>query len=269
MNEDLKKELKLLLQEHAMFNNTLAEMVERNTSVYAIKQIEDEISSLDKKIKSVQEEIRANSPKECENKEEAKKSFYNEIKKPTLAKSVKIGKTNKTLDEDEKLKDVKRTNFYDSIKKSDFVPYDTPYNTLKKEEDKLKKQYPSIQPYNNVMFSNRFLVRFDNDVKLPEWYVRKVNFYLVGKELDISICDCLIERDGKKRPIITEFTNLFAPFRISIDHLDPTGVILYTERYHGCKVIEIIKGGLDYANDDMATIDLRIMYSDVTYETSN
>jgi hypothetical protein len=268
MNENLKKELKLLLQEHAMFNNTLAEMVEKNSSVYAIKQIEDEISLLDKKIKSVQEEIKINSPKECENKEEAKKSFYNEIKKPTLARSIKMKtakeELKKAVDDANGLLNKCKTNLYDSIKKSDFAPYDTPYNTIES-----KKQHQSIQPYNDVMFANRFLVRFDNGIECPEWYVRRVNFYPFGKELNISICDFLTERNGKKRPIITEFNNLSVPFRISIDHLDPTGVVLYTERYHGCKVIEHMKGDLDYANDDVATIELRIMYSDVTYEATN
>jgi len=260
--KNLKSVLKTKISEYEMLNKSLLEMIEKNSTKDALDLIRKEINETQNYINNLQSDIEVMTKQENDTKNEAKKSFYNEIKKPTLARSIKMKTAKDGLNKC-------NANFYDSIKKSDFAPYDTPYNSIKKEEDKPKKQYPSIQPYNDVMFSNRFLVRFDNDVKLPEWYVRKVNFYLVGKELDISICDCLIERDGKKRPIITEFTNLFAPFRISIDHLDPTGVVLYTERYHGCKVIEIIKGGLDYANDDMATIDLRIMYSDVTYETAH
>lgn len=247
MNEDLKKELKLLLQEHAMFNNTLAEMVERNSSVYAIKQIEDEISSLDKKIKRVQEEIRVNSPKECENKEELRKSFYEEIKKPSIPKSFRHKKTNKK-------------NLYDSIKKNDFATYDTPYNSLRKKSD------TPLTPYDKVNSANKFLVRFGTPFTIQEYYVRSVNFSPSDrKELFITLFDFITD-DNK--PIIAELNGQNIPFRISIDHLDPTGVVLYTERYHGCRIMETMKSDLDYSSDEKSTIKLRIEYSDLTYETS-
>lgn len=259
MNENLKKELKLLLQEHAMFNNTLAEMVEKNSSVYAIKQIEDEISSLDKKIKSVQEEIRVNSQKECENKEELRKSFYEEIKKPSIPKSFRHKKTNKK-------------NLYDSIKKSDFATYDTPYHSLGKEEvyDSNKfSVYTSgtpLTPYDNVNSANRFLVRFGTPFNIQEYYVRSVNFSPSDrKELFITLFDFITD-DNK--PIIAELNGQNIPFRISIDHLDPTGVVLYTERYHGCRIMETMKSDLDYSSDEKSTIKLRIEYSDLTYEAS-
>ena len=247
MNENLKKELKLLLQEHAMFNNTLAEMVERNTSVHAIKQIEDEISSLDKKIKSVQEEIRVNSPKECENKEELRKSFYNEIKKPSIPKSFRHKKTNK--------------NLYDSIKKNDFATYDTPYNSFGEKSD------TPITPYDNVISANRFLVRFGTPFNIQEYYVRSVNFSPSDKKVLLITLFDFITDDNK--PIIAELNGQNIPFRISIDHLDPTGVVLYTERYHGCRIMETMKSDLDYSSDEKSTIMLRIEYSDLTYETTN
>jgi len=251
-----------------MLNKSLLEMIEKNSTKDALDLIRKEINETQNDINNLQSDIEVMTKQENDAKNEAKKSFYNEIKKPTLARSIKIktekDELKKAVDDANGLLNKCKTNLYDSIKKSDFAPYDTPYNTIES-----KKQHQSIQPYNDVMFSNRFLVRFDNGIECPEWYVRRVNFYPFGKELNISICDFLTERNGKKRPIITEFNNLSVPFRISIDHLDPTGVVLYTERYHGCKVIEHMKGDLDYANDDVATIELRIMYSDVTYEATN
>lgn len=266
--ENLKKELKLKLSEHMMFNNTLAEMIEKNSSTTAIKQMEDEIDNLEKDIKKLQEDIRINSPKKNDNP-----SFYNHIKKPKLAKSVKIGKTNKTLDEEEKLKDIEKTSFYDAIEKSDFAHYDTPYNTLKKEDTyaekalAIKKSGKWSTPYDEAMSANRFLVRFEGNVKIPEYYVRKVSFSPSDrKEIFVQIFDFLTE-DG--RPVITEFNIQNMPFRISIDHLDPTGVVLYTERYHGCNVMEIMRSDLAYNLDEKSTMELRITYSDISYETNH
>lgn len=274
--EKLKKELKLKLSEHMMFNNTLAEMIEKNSSTTAIKQMEDEIDNLEKDIKKLQEDIRINRPKE-----EAKKSFYNEIKKPRLAKSVRINKAKKELkeavDEEQEMLD-KFTNFYDSIKKDVEYEKNTPYNekdnVLKYKELYEKacsfikdKKFPLVSAYDSAISANRFLVRFEGNVNVPEWYVRRVSFSPShAKEIYVQIFDFLTEDN---RPVITEFNNQNMPFRISIDHLDPTGVVLYTERYHGCHVITIIKGDLAYNLDEMSTMELRITYSDVSYETAH
>lgn len=276
--ENLKKELKLKLNEHTMFNNTLAEMVEKNSSITAIKQMEDEINKLEKEIKKLQEEIRINLPKKNDNS-----SFYNHIKKPTLAKSVKINPNIKDDEDDESFekdeKYVAKTSFYDSVKKNDFAPYDAPYNSFDENSLKYKelyekacsflkdKKFPLVSAYDDVISTNRFLVRFEGNTNVPEWYVRKVTFSPSDvKEIYIQIFDFLTEDN---RPIITEFNNPNISFRISIDHLSPTGVVLYTERYHGCHVIEIMKSDLAYNLDEKSTMELRITYSDVTYETAH
>ena len=266
--ENLKKELKLKLNEQLMLNNTLAEMFEKNSNARLIEDVEDEIYSLEKEIKKLKENIKINSPKKNDNA-----SFYNFIKKPRLAKSIKIGTPNKGVDEEEKLKDIKRTSFYDAIEKSDFAHYDTSYNTMKNEDAyaangvKIEENGKWHTPYDEAIGANRFLVRFEGNVKVPEYYVRKVTFspsYV--KEIFIQIFDFLTE-DNK--PIITKFNHQNSPFRISIDHLDPTGVVLYTERYHGCNVLEIMRGDLAYDLDEKSTIELRITYSDLTYETGH
>lgn len=278
--ENLKRELKLKLSEHMMFNNTLAEMIEKDSSTTAIEEMEDEIKALEKDIRRLQEMIRINRPKE-ETKEGAKKSFYNEIKKPKLAKTIRIKKKNgETFETEQEVSD-KVTSFYDAIEKNDFAPYDTPYNKLNEKGNDLKykemyekvssfikdKKFPLIDAFDGAMDTNRFLVRFEGNVNVPEWYVRRVSFSPSDrKEIYVQIFDFLTE-DG--RPIITEFNGQNMPFRISIDHLDPTSCVLYTERYHGCNVMEIIRGDLAYNLDEKATMELRITYSDVSYETNH
>ena len=251
-----------------MLNNTLAEMFEKNSSPLAIEEMEDEIKALEKDIKLLQEQIRINSPKKNDNS-----SFYNHIKNPKLAKSVKIGTAKKDDNEEEKLKDIKKTSFYDAIEKSDFARYDTPYNTLKKEDTYSAKAFATKKsgkwstPYDEAMAANRFLVRFEGNVKIPEYYVRKVSFSPSDrKEIFVQIFDFLTEDN---RPVITEFNNQNMPFRISIDHLDPTGAVLYTERYHGCNVMEIMRSDLAYNLDEKSTMELRITYSDISYETTH
>ena len=147
--------------------------------------MEDEIDNLEKDIKKLQEDIRINRPKE-----EAKKSFYNEIKKPRLAKSVRINKAKKELkeavDEEQEMLD-KFTNFYDSIKKDVEYEKNTPYNekdnVLKYKELYEKacsfikdKKFPLVSAYDSAISANRFLVRFEGNVNVPEWYVRRVSF---------------------------------------------------------------------------------------------
>ena len=274
--EILKKELKLRLSEHMMFNSTLAEMIEKNSSSTAIKQMEDEINELEKEIKKLQESIRINSSKKNDNS-----SFYNHIKKPTLAKSIRIKKKNREAFETEQEVTDKVTSFYDAIEKNEFAPYDTPYNKLNEKGNDLKdkemyekassfikdKKFPLIDAFDGAMDTNRFLVRFEGNVNVPEWYVRKVSFSPSDrKEIYVQIFDFLTE-DG--RPIITEFNNQNIPFRISIDHLDPAGCVLYTERYHGCNVMEIMRSDLAYNLDEKSTMELRITYSDVSYETNH
>jgi hypothetical protein len=122
-----------------------------------------------------------------------------------------------------------------------------------------------------VAYENRFLVRFGTPFTIPEWYVRRVAF-LRDKELSVTVFD-FIDTDTN-RPIIADILGMVnnadaLPFKISIDHLDPTGKLLYTERYHGCKIKEVYRNELCYEKDDISTIDMLITYSDVSYETSH
>ena len=273
--KNLKSVLKSKISEYEMLNKTLLEMVEKGSSKESIKDMRNAIDETQNYIKNLQMDIEDMELEE----EKTKDSFYNHIKKPTLAKSIKLKKAKdefkKTMEDGEEMLN-KLTSFYDSInkmKKSDFAPYDTPYNKLGKEDKyaadsvKVEKNGSFYSPYDEAMSANRFLVRFEGNVNVPEYYVRRVSFSPSDrKEIYVQIFDFLTEDN---RPIITEFNNQNMPFRISIDHLDPTGVVLYTERYHGCNVMEIMKSDLAYDLDEKSTMELRITYSDVSYETTH
>ena len=169
-------------------------------------------------------------------------------------------------------------NLYDSIKKEDYKPYDTPYNKLNFEDLYCLKflNTETKEKYLNetITAANRFLVRFSKPFKINEWLVKGVDFDSVyNKELLITMQDHLVTReDGSKYPIISELRSRISPddvFIISIDYLDRTGYTLYTERYHGCKIKDIIKSSLSYEAEGFNTIQLTVTFSDITYETSH
>lgn len=298
---DLKSALKTRMAEFEMLNKTLIEAIEKGSSEVTIDAIKEAIKDAEENIKTLRDWIETKTNE----KDEASKttySFYNEIKKPTLPRSIKIER-NKKLSEiknnldklENELKDLKETknNFFDGIKKStsskkldevikkdlssDYKPYDSPYNHLNYEDmyNETCKKLPVCSPYENVIGSNRFLVRFGTPFEIPEYYVRSVDFLnctsKYSRELGITLFNFVKDN---KRPIIAELLEKYnndesSLFNISIDYLDPTGVTLYTERYHGCKIVNVERDSVDYGNDDFNKISLTISYSDLTYETAH
>lgn len=290
---DLKSALKTRMAEFEMLNKTLIEAIEKGSSEVTIDAIKEAIKETEENIKALRDwiEEKTNEKESCE---KVNYSFYNEIKKPTLPRSVKAKKLfniKNDLDKLEKeLKDLKPTNnnFFDNIKKdtnskkldevikkdlsSDYKPYDSPYNHLNYEDiyNETCKKLPVCSPYENVIQCNRFLVRFGTPLDIPEYYVRSVDFK--SKHLVISIFNFIKDDE---HPIIAELLakkfngDMTSEFSISIDYLDPTGVILYTERYHHCHLLNVERDSVDYTRDDLNRILLTVSYSDVTYETSH
>ena len=291
----LKEMLNTRMSEYQMLNKTLIEMMEKGSSDTNIDLMKKDIAEKQEAIdtlkdwihQKVEEEITSKDIKAAENE-----SMYNSIKKkPRLAKSVKM-ETN---------------NIYDSIKKEtstpknygkedystacgitktkpsedkeygdDFAPYDSPYNHLHYEEEYKNKigivgYDKDGNVYNKVTAANRFLVRFGTQFTIPEWYVRRVAF-LRDKELSVTVFD-FIDTDTN-RPIIADILGMVnnadaLPFKISIDHLDPTGKLLYSERYHGCRIKEVFRNDLYYESDDINIINMTIHYEDVSYEVAH
>lgn len=290
---DLKSALKTRMAEFEMLNKTLIEAIEKGSSEVTIDAIKEAIKDAEENIKTLRDwiEEKTNEKESCE---KVNYSFYNEIKKPTLPRSIKAKKLfsiKNDLDKlENELKDLKPTNnsFFDNIKKdtnskkldevikkdlsSDYKPYDSPYNHLNYEDmySETCKKLPVCNPYENVIQCNRFLVKFGTPLEIPEYYVRSVDFK--NKQLIISIFN-FIKDD--KHPIIAELLarkfngDMTSEFRISIDYLDPTGVTLYTERYHHCHLVNVERDSVDYTRDDFNRILLTVSYSEVTYETSH
>lgn len=292
---DLKSALKTRMAEFEMLNKTLIEAIEKGSSEVTIDAIKEAIKDAEENIKTLRDWIEEKS-NEKESCEKVNYSFYNEIKKPTLPRSVKAKKLfsiKNDLDKlENELKDLKPTNnsFFDNIKKdtnskkldevikkdlsSDYKPYDSPYNHLNYEDmySETCKKLPVCSPYENVIQCNRFLVKFGTPLEIPEYYVRSVDFLYNNKELVITVFNFIKEN---KRPIIAELLarkfnrDMTSEFTISIDYLDPTGVTLYTERYHNCHLVNVERDSVDYTRDDFNRILLTVSYSDVTYETSH
>ena len=296
--EKAKSELKTKMNEYQMLNKTLVEMYEKGTSEIVIDTLKDDINETLDTINGLRDWIE----KETDKDEKAEYSFYDKIEKPKLAKSVKLASFGKSSDGscfsydtikksvekiNEDLKNDKvcgelnhpTNNLYDSVKKEDYKPYDTPYNKLNYKDlyclkflnTETKEQYLN----DTITATNRFLVRFSNPLKINEWLVKSVVFNSVyKKELLITIQDHLVTReDGSKYPIISELRGRTLPntslFNISIDYLDRTGYTLYTERYHGCRITDVIKSSLSYEAEGFNTIQLTVTFSDITYETSH
>lgn len=292
---DLKSALKTRMAEFEMLNKTLIEAIEKGSSEVTIDAIKGAIKDAEENIKTLRDwiEEKTNEKESCE---KVNYSFYNEIKKPTLPRSVKVER-NKKLSEiknnldklEDEVKNLRtiKNSFFDNIKKdtnskkldevikkdlsSDYKPYDSPYNHLN-YEDVYKKSCSNKLPYENVIQCNRFLVRFGTPLEIPEYYVRSVDFLYNNKELVITVFNFIKDN---KHPIIAELLarkfnrDMTSEFSISIDYLDPTGVTLYTERYHHCHLVNVERDSVDYTRDDFNRILLTVSYSEVTYETSH
>ena len=293
----LKEMLNTRMSEYQMLNKTLIEMMEKGSSDANIDLMKKNIAEKQEAIDTLKDWIQQKVEEETDKKEikaAEKGSMYDSIKKkPRLAKSVKM-ETNNIYDsikkETSKPKEYGKEDYStacgmtktkpseDKEYGDDFAPYDSPYNHLHYEEEYRKqnqvvKNFPLKDQYGDVTYSNRFLVRFGTPFTIPEWYVRKVSFFSTqGKELGISVFDFL--DTDTNRPIIADILGMVnnadaLPFKVSIDHLDPTGHVLYTERYHGCRIREIMRNELSYEEDDINTINMLITYSDVSYETAH
>lgn len=253
--DDLKSSLKSEMNQYQMLNNTLLEMFSRDSSEGAIKAVKQAMDETTENIKGLQTLIADEIEKE--NNKKPIYSFYDNVKKETTAKKIEM-----------------KPNLYDSIKKrgmEDFIPYDTPYNKLNYEEEYKKNSDNKLQVNDgtNVIRSNMFLVRFGDALNIQEWFVKGVNIHPFNNEVEVYVNNHIAEKKGRKYPILSEVFAQKNTFPLSIDYLDPTGVVLYTERYHGCRIIEVNRGGLDYTYDDINSFGIRMTYSEITYETAH
>ena len=284
--DDLKKSLKSRMNQYQMLNNSLLEMFERNSRIDVISDVRNALNETEDDIKNLQRLIEEKTQDERFKKEAEEKkverSLYDSIKKPTLKRSVKTEETC-----------AKKVSMYDNIKKDDaegepiFKPYDSPYNHLhyEKEYEKNSKDDSKVIHFlktttdckednckdtlycKDIARENLFLVRFSG-LNIKEWMVKEVA-YVTPYQISITIQDHIV--DG--RPIIADINAIIRDterkINISIDHLDETGHLLYTERFHKCRIFNQTRSNLDYTKNDFATITMLISINETTYETAH
>jgi hypothetical protein len=223
-----------------MLSKSLLEVFERNPLSKSINDIRDAINETTDDIRSLQKLI-------DEKNNEVKYSFYDAIKKPVEPEETTA----------------KKVSMFDCIKKNN-----SDDEMLKKNnsDDEYVKKISSTNPYEKVTRTNAFLVRF-NGLNIEEWMVRNVG-YLSKNQLGITIFDHVVNN----RPIIADINNLIVSDRkisIIIDHLDETGKVIYSERFHDCKIFNQMRNDLDYESSDFSTITMMVTFKEVTYETAH
>lgn len=241
--ENLKSVLKTKWNQLEMLNKSLKEMIEKDSTNEAIKTLRSAIDDTYDEMEDIKKELKKYSKKD-------KESLYDSISKHSRKS--------------------KEISMYDSIKK-DYGVYETPYNKLNYEEEYAKAENNKL-PLNGdtkIIKSSMFLVRFGNALNIQEWLVKGVNISPFNNEIIVYVNNHLAKKKGKEYPILSEVFAQKSTFPISIDYLDPTGLVLYTERYHGCRIIEVDRSGLDYTSDDINSFGIRMTYSEITYETAH
>ena len=269
------------INQHKMLNNTLCEMISRNSGSKAIEMMKAELDGIVTEMENINkdlEKLKNNSEepvtysyydkvtkdpkKSCfdekvEKEEKKEKGFYDSIVKQTKACQYK---------EAEDAKDGIKYNYeniYKSIKKYQ--------NEKKPSENDLTKEF--VEDLRNTADSrlqaNRFLVDLKAPLNIPEIMVRSVSFDPNDKRLSICIYDFVTEIDGKKYPILNILRYAPTSFSFTIKHLEADGKTQYTEYYTGCRVYEVFRDPIDYASDDFSKIQIFITYHDVVYEASN
>lgn len=274
----LKSLLWTRINQQKMLNNTLCEMMSKNSSKKSIEMIREDIDEIVKEINEINYDISRIGQKD----EDVTYSFYDNVKKDCSFEGVaekaakeaamekgfydSIVKQNKAVQfvEDEYKKEGKPTiryNYESIYKKNES---DANYN------DDLTKEF--VEDLRNTADSrlqaNRFLVDLKNPLNIPEIMVKSVSFDPQEKRVSVCIYDFVTDINGQKYPILQVLKYSPNSFNFIIKHLEADGKVLYTERYSRCHLMEIYRDPIDYASDDFSKMQLFISYQNVEYETS-
>ena len=274
----LKSLLWTRINQQKMLNNTLCEMMSKNSSKKSIEMIKEDIDEIGKEISEINYDISRVGKKD----EDVTYSFYDDVKKDCSFEGVaekaakeaamekgfydSIVKQNKTVQfvEDEYKKEGKpaiRYNYESIYKKNES---DVNY------KDDLTKEF--VEDLRNTADSrlqaNRFLVDLKGPLNIPEIMVKSVSFDPQDKRVSVCIYDFVTDINGQKYPILQVLKYAPNSFNFIIKHLEADGKVLYTERYSRCHLMEIYRDPIDYASDDFSKMQLFISYQNVEYETS-
>jgi len=274
----LKSLLWTRINQQKMLNNTLCEMMSKNSSKKSIEMIREDIDEVVKEINRINYDISRIGQKD----EDVIYSFYDDANNNKYVNSM----TEKACEEDKKSK-----GFYDSIVKQgkavQFVEdeykkegkptirynYESIYKKNESDanyNDDLTKEF--VEDLRNTADSrlqaNRFLVDLKDPLSIPEIMVKSVAFDPQEKRVSVCIYDFVTDFNGQKYPILQVLKYAPNSFNFVIKHLEADGKVLYTERYSRCHLMEIYRDPIDYASDDFSKMQLFISYQNVEYETS-
>jgi hypothetical protein len=244
---NVKKRLEMKINQHKMLMNTLHDLLRRdNVAGDTITLIKYEIDGTLKEI----EELRKESERE-ENTASSVNIFDSISKsKECCSSTCTCGHHTNT-----------GAGFYDRILKE---------NKPVQQPAIVQNVTPAKPTIKDAIFCNRFLVDL-TDLSVPVEMIKSVDFIDDSRSrIGVGIYDFLVKNKYETVPvaeIVERFKN--RKFTMTISHLDPTGVILYKEKYVGCIVSELLKSSLNYEESNPSTFNILINYDGVSYEAAN
>ena len=118
------------------------------------------------------------------------------------------------------------------------------------EEKEIKNQFENFKVFEPLK-TNRFLIRFNEDVFVPEYLFRKFKIINEGEKL-IFTTEIYETTEYSFNP-----SDLFKITDIEIDYLDPTGVVVNGLRFE--VVGANMKQKCDYGKDNLMLIKFRFV----------
>ena len=248
--ENLKKRLEMKINEHKMLTNTLHEAFKREgTSEETLNSIKSAIDSTVSEINILREEINNGGVTYATYNTYRKISFFDKIgkkeKEPIKALSGCEPKYNRN-------KPYVVKSFDEIVKQAD-KEYEVKHTSITNDVD-----------VDSILFTNRFLCDL-SVIGVPETMVKWVCQHGGSdKWVEVQIYDFV---DDNGTPVLSKLNYQDKrKFTFEIRHLDPTGCVVYIEKYNGCLVDEIFREALTYEKCEPSVIMLRIHYDGVSYE---
>ena len=263
--EYLRSLLWTRINQQKMLNNTLCEMMTRNSNKKSVDMIKQELNEIMEEISKINYDIAKIGKKD----EEVTYSFYDNVEKNTCLDAM----AKKACEEDKKSK-----GFYDSIVKQNKAVQFKEVGGIKNGEVPTKYSYENglaeeiVEDLRNTADSrlqaNSFLVDLKKPLSIPEIMVKSIAFDPNENRVSVCIYDFVTDFNGQKYPILQVLKYAPNSFNFTVKHLEADGKVVYTERYSRCHLMEIYRDPIDYASGDFSKIQLFISYQNVEYETS-
>ena len=263
--EYLRSLLWTRINQQKMLNNTLCEMMTRNSNKKSVDVIKQELNEIMEEISKINYDIAKIGKKD----EEVTYSFYDNVEKNTCLDAM----AEKACEEDKKSK-----GFYDSIVKQNKAVQFKEVGGIKNGEVPTKYSYENglaeeiVEDLRNTADSrlqaNSFLVDLKKPLSIPEIMVKSIAFDPNENRVSVCIYDFVTDFNGQKYPILQVLKYAPNSYNFTVKHLEADGKVVYTERYSRCHLMEIYRDPIDYASGDFSKIQLFISYQNVEYETS-